>query len=56
VSSGMDSGFTCQYDSYFVITQDESVARGLHEQLEIHGWTLSVATRNTAVAAERRIS
>ncbi len=33
-------GFACRYDSYFVITQDEDVARELQERLETHDWML----------------
>ena len=33
-------GFACRYDSYFVITQDEAVARDLRQRLETHDWML----------------
>ncbi len=33
-------GFACRYDSYFVITQEEDVARELQERLETHDWML----------------
>ena len=33
-------GFACRYDSYFVITRDEDVARKLKERLETHKWML----------------
>ncbi len=35
-------GFACRYDSYFVITQEEDVARELQERLETHDWMLKM--------------
>jgi hypothetical protein len=34
-------GFACRYDSYFILTQTDDVAKKLREQLETHDWMIS---------------